>query len=98
MAFIQIVDFTTSKPDEVKRLADEWEAAAADQRTARRRTVCRDRDNPGRHVIIVLFDSYEDAMRNSEMPVTREFAQRMGELCDAPATFHNLDVVDESEL
>lgn len=98
MAFVQIVEFATSKPDEMQRLANEWESAAADQRTARRRILCRDRDNPGRYFNIVSFDSFEDAMRNSEMPVTQEFARKMAELCDGPATFHNLDVVDEREL
>ena len=98
MAFVQIIEFSTSKPDEMKRLANEWEASAADKRTARRRTLCQDRDNPGRYVNIVSFDSYEDAMRNSEMPVTQEFAQKMAELCDGPATFHNLDVIEEREL
>ena len=97
MGFVQIIEFSTSKPDEMKQLADEWEAAAAGQRTARRRTLCKDRDNPGRYVNIVSFDSYEDAMANSELPVTQEFARKMTELCDGPATFHNLDVVDERE-
>lgn len=95
MGFVQIIEFTTSRFDEVRALGDEWEAAAGADRRARRRVLCEDRDNRGRYYNIVFFDSYEDAMENSQLPVTQEFSAKMMKLGDGEPTFHNLDVVDD---
>jgi hypothetical protein len=43
----------------------------------------------------VFFDSYESAMENSGLPETKALSARMAELADGPATFRNLDVLDE---
>ena len=43
----------------------------------------------------MFFDSYEDAMANSDLPVTAEFSQRMMALADGPPTFRNLDVLED---
>lgn len=95
MAFVQIIDFRTSRPEEVRKVGEEWEAAAGPDRQAGRRVMCQDRDDPGRYVTIVFFDSYEAAMENSNLPVTHEFSQKMMALADGPPTFHNLDVLDD---
>jgi hypothetical protein len=95
MGFIQIIEFRTSKIDEMRKLGDEWEAAAGADRKARRRVMCEDRDTPGRYFNIVHFDSHDDAMQNSNLPVTQEFAQRMMALGDGEPTFYNLDVIDD---
>jgi hypothetical protein len=95
MTFVQIIEFHTSKLDEVRKLGDEWEAAAGDDRLARRRITSTDRDDPSHVYNIVFFDSYEDAMKNSDLPATSDFAGRMMALADGPPTFHNLDVVEE---
>jgi hypothetical protein len=97
MAFIQIIDIRTPKYDEVDRLGQEWEAAATDN-TARRRIVVRDRQVADRYLIIVFFDSYEEAMQNSDDPATQEFAQKMAALVDGPPTFLDLDVIEDVEL
>ena len=57
MSFVQIIEFRTDNIDEMRKIGDEWEAAAASGRTARRRLVCQDRDNPGRYFNLVFFDS-----------------------------------------
>lgn len=98
MSFIQVIEFKTSKVDEMRKLGDEWEAAAGGDVQARRRVLCEDRDNPGSYFNIVFFDSFEAAMANSELPATQEFSQRMLALGDGPPTFHNLDVVEDIEL
>jgi hypothetical protein len=95
VAFVQIIDFRTSKFDELKQVGDEWAAAAGSESKARRRVMCQDRDNPGRYVNIVFFDSYEEAMENSNLPVTQEFSQKMMALADGSPSFYNLDVVEE---
>jgi hypothetical protein len=95
MAFVQIISFGTSKAEEMRKIGDEWEAAAGADRKARRRVLCEDRDNEGRYFNIVFFDSYEEAMENSNLPVTQEFSQKMMALGDGPPTFYNLNVLDD---
>lgn len=95
MGFVQIIEFRTSKADEVRKVGDEWEAAAGADSKARRRVLCEDRDNPGRYFNIVFFDSYESAMENSNLPMTQEFSKKMMALSDGPSTFYNLDIIDD---
>lgn len=95
MAFVQIIEFQTSRFDEMKKLGDEWEAAAGDESKARRRILCKDRDSSDRYLNIVFFDSYEEAMANSENPVTQEFASKMATVADSQPNFYNLDVVED---
>lgn len=97
MAFVQIIEFTTSRIDEIRQLLDDYRAATEGKRTVVRATTTVDRDQPNRYVNIVEFASFEDAMRNSELPETSAFAEQMAKLCDGPATFHNLDVVERME-
>jgi hypothetical protein len=40
----------------------------------------------------VEFPSYQEAMTNSGLPETGEFADRLAQLCDGPPVFRNLDV------
>ena len=95
MPFVQIIEYRTSKADEMQKVGEEWEQASAGASTARRRVLCQDRDDPGRYFNIVFFDSHEEAMANSELPVTGEFAAKMMALTDAPPTFYNLDVLED---
>ena len=92
MAFVQIIEFTTSKPEEIEALSSEWQAQTQGRRTAQRGTFTQDRDRPNTYVQIVEFPSYEDAMANSELPETAAFAERVSALCDGPMAFRNLDV------
>ncbi|HEX3461825.1 MAG TPA: hypothetical protein VHT49_13045 [Acidimicrobiales bacterium] len=92
MAFVQIIEMTTTRPDEIEALVADWRAKTAGSRTAQRGTFTQDRDQPNTYLQIVEFPSYEDAMSNSELPETAAFAERLTALCDQPMTFRNLDV------
>lgn len=92
MTFIQIIEFRTSRIDEIGAVMDELLAATDGERTTVRSIQARDRDNPGTYLQIVEFPSYEVAMQNSELPQTGEFAARMAALCDGQPIFRNLDV------
>jgi hypothetical protein len=96
--FVQLVEMTTSRFDEVQKLSDEWQDSDNPGRVLDWSIVTRDRDAPGKYLLIVHFPSYEVAMKNSEDPRTSEFAARMQELCDEPMTFRNLDVVETEGL
>ena len=95
MAFVQIIEFHTSQPDEMGEVADEWEKATEGKRKAGRRVLCQDRDQPGRYFNIVFFNSYEEAMQNSSLPETDTFSKKMMGLADGSPTFYNLDVKDD---
>ena len=98
MAFIQIIEFETDQIDEMRRLDGEWEARAkAEGATAQRGILCADRDSSGRYLQIVFFESAEAAEKNSNLPVTQEFAGKMMALSKGEPTFHNLDVVQDTE-
>ena len=95
MGFVQVIEFTTTDIDGTRAAVEAWEQATAGKNTARRRVITQDRDHPGRYFSIVFFDSYESAMENSGLPETKALSARMAELADGPATFRNLDVLDQ---
>lgn len=93
--FVQVMEMKTSRYDEIEALDGEWKKATEGQRTLRREIVARDRNDPTRHVVLAFFDSFEDAMKNSELPATADIAAKMAALCDAPVTFLDLDVIED---
>ncbi len=95
--FVQVMEFDTTKIEEIEALSRELEAELGDQFLVRKAVVGADRDRPGHYTIMAEFDSYEEAMRNSENPVTGKFSEKMTELIDGPITFHNLDVVSVTD-
>jgi quinol monooxygenase YgiN len=98
MAFIQLIEITSSRVSEIEALTEEWQAQTEGQRTAVRGTLTQDRDRPGTYLQIVEFGSYEDAMANSRLPATTAFAAQLAALCDGPPVFRNLDVISVEEM
>ena len=90
--FVQIIQYRTSNFDEMQNLVDNYRAETAGRRTAGRAMICSDRDNPGQFMTIVQFPSYEEAMRNNDLPETAALAERMQKLADGPPNFFNLDL------
>ena len=98
MSFVQVIDYKTSRPDEVRRIHDEWEEATKGKRGAKRVVLAKYHDDPRSFCEIVFFDSHEDAMRNSALPETQRFAERLNEAIDGDPTYFDLDVVEEKAL
>jgi hypothetical protein len=96
MKFVQTIEFTTSRMDEMDKVEAEWRAATEGRRTVVRDMKTRDRDKPNAYVLIVEFDSYEDAMKNNDMPETEKVAEGMAKLADGPVIFRNLEVLEEN--
>jgi len=90
--FAQLIEWKTSRLDEVEQLNDEWRERFPEMGPTRV-LVCADRDNAGSYLTMVEFASYEEAMKNNEDPATAEFAEKMQALSDGPPVFHNLDIV-----
>ena len=93
--FVQIIEYTATKDKraEMDKLTDEWLAATEGRRTAGRAVSTSDRDKPNTYVDIIEFPSYDEAMRNNDMPETGAIAEKSSKLCDGPVTFRNLDVM-----
>jgi len=95
MTFLQIIEFDTDRPAELDGLYDEWLTATEGKRTVSHEFHTRDRDKPNHFVDIVEFPSYEQAMRNNDLPETQRIAERMRALCNSDPRFLNLDVLRE---
>ncbi len=93
--FVQIIEFQTSRIEEIEELGRPSRTEGTTAPTFRRIMATGDRDRPGTYLTIVEFDSYESAMENSNRPETSEFAAKMAALCDGPPVFRNLDVMWE---
>jgi hypothetical protein len=96
MEFVQVIEFTTSKWDEVRAIGEEFsntrQAGGGPKPTSV--MFVKDRDRPNTYRTIARFASYEEAMENSNRDDTTEMAQRIAALCD-DQTFRNFDVLDE---
>lgn len=98
MPFIQIIEYETSRIGELDAALDGWLQATRGKRAATRGVQTKDRDAVNRYVQIVEFPSYEEAMANSSLPETSEFAAKLASLCDGPPQFRNLEVLREQQM
>jgi hypothetical protein len=98
MKFVQMLEFETSRIDDVMALDTKWRETTVGKRTASAMNITKDRDRPNVYVWMIEFPSYEDAMRNSDLPETQQIAEQMMKLSDGPIVFRNLDVMDQRIL
>ncbi len=95
MKFVQTIAYTTSKPDEMRALGDEFNRENPTSPGMATVKVLKDRDREDSYLVVAEFETYEQAMENSERPETDAFAKRMAELADAAPVFTNYDVIQE---
>jgi hypothetical protein len=99
MRFVQIIDFETERFDEMRALSEDAEKRFADREGGpTRRIVLKDRNRPGHYLVVIEFDSYEEAMANSDDPETGRFAEQMAALCSRPPTFTDCDALDTTDF
>jgi hypothetical protein len=91
--FVQIMELKSSRYDELDGLLTKMQAERGDTLLSTRSIIAADRERAGYYFAIIEFNSYEEAMKNSNDPATGEFAKQMGALLDEPPKFFNLDVV-----
>jgi hypothetical protein len=90
--FMQIMEFESSRIDELEALMKEFQEMRGDLLLASKATVTEDRNRPGHYLVIVEFDTYEEAMTNSGDPATGEYAEKINALLTGEPIFHDLDV------
>lgn len=98
MTFVQIIDYKTSRQDDLDQLLDRYVSQSQGRRTVTHSIVGQDRDDAHHYMDVVEFPSYEEAMRNSRLPETDTMFQEMMALCEGMPTFTNLDVVRDENL
>ncbi|MER6344419.1 ester cyclase [Streptomyces sp. NPDC001595] len=98
MTFVQVIDCKTSRFEEIDRLMDRWVDQTKGKRTATHSLIGKDRSDASHFIEIVEFPSYEEAMRNSNLPETDRIFRDMVALCDEMPTFTDLDVVRDEQL
>ncbi|WP_282696307.1 ester cyclase [Streptomyces sp. CC208A] len=98
MTFVQVIDCKTSRADELNGLMDAWIEATQGKRTATHSIVGRDRADSTHVMEIVEFPSYEEAMKNSNLPETDRIFREMVALCDGEPSFTDLDVMRDEQL
>jgi hypothetical protein len=91
-AFVQLIEFHAPDLAAFGRAVEQWRERMGRETTARWAVVAADRDRPDTYVELVAFPDHAAAMRNSEHPVTSEFAKRMQEVTEGEAKFRDLDV------
>jgi quinol monooxygenase YgiN len=101
MTFVQIIEYQTSRLEELQALAREFREGSAQQAGASkplRGSVAADQERPGHYLSMIEFESADAAMEASKRPETQEFFARMSALMDGPPTFYNLAVVETWEM
>jgi steroid delta-isomerase-like uncharacterized protein len=98
MTFVQLIDCRTDRFDEMNRIMDRWLEQTGGKRTATHSLIAKDRSDASHFIEIVEFPSYEDAMRNSNLPETDQIFHDMIALCDEMPTFTDLEVVRDEQV
>ncbi|SOC53426.1 Protein of unknown function [Blastococcus aggregatus] len=91
-AFLQLIEFHARDLGGFRNLVELWRERMGPETTARWGIVAADRDRPDTYVEVVAFPDHAAAMRNSEHPVTTDFAKQLQEVTEGEAGFRNLDV------
>ena len=99
MKFAQIIGFETERLEGMQQVLRE-----AGQRRAGRtggpthRMLLKDRDKPNHYLAVIEFESYDEAMRNSDDPETSKLAEQLGALSIGERVYINCDVLESGEL
>lgn len=100
MGFVQIIEYQTSRIEEIEAVGREFREQTAKESGAKplRGTITADTERPGYYLSLIEFESAEAATEASNRPQTQEFFGRLSALMDGPPKFYNLDVVDTWEF
>ena len=92
-SFLQLIEFHARDLDGFGRIVEEWRERMGRETTVRWGVVATDRHRADTYVEIVAFPDHAAAMRNSDHPVTTDFAKQLQEVTEGETSFRNLDVV-----
>jgi hypothetical protein len=100
--FCQTIEFRCDEPEELLKLAQEWDDlhATSDVMGYIGTHLFADRADPGRYVIVADFavvepgvSAAEEARKNNDRAVTQAWAARLRELSTAEPIYHDYDEI-----
>jgi len=97
MRFMQIIEFQTDRIDDFFATFDAV-IAKTEGSVPHRALVQKDRNAARTYLLTVEFETHELALANSSRPEVGEFAASLFEMCDAPPTFRDLDVLRDEHV
>lgn len=97
MSFVQTISYYSDRPDEIERAEEAWGEATEGERTVVREQVLVDRNDPRHFLVVVEFESAEDAAKNNGLPQTDALARQLREMCDGDPTFTDYDLLRSRE-
>ncbi|WP_405484748.1 ester cyclase [Streptomyces sp. NBC_00009] len=92
-----LIDCKTARVSDMNRLMDSWVEQTKGRRTATHSIVGKDRSEPDHYVEIVEYPSYEEAIRNLQLPETSRLFHEIVALCDEKPALVGLDVVRDQQ-
>lgn len=92
MAYVQIIEFVTREPEQMKAMSDKYLADTEGRNKIKRSVIYHDRAESRRYISIMEFENREDAFENGNMPETEDWAEALGELSEVPLTFRTLEL------
>ncbi|MFJ8589891.1 hypothetical protein [Streptomyces sp. NPDC093598] len=99
MKFVQIIEFETERLEEMQQVLDEAGQRSAGRTDGPTRSMLlKDRDKPSRYLALIEFESFEEAMRNSDDPETSRMAERLNALSIGDRVYTNCDLLDVRDL
>ena len=97
MKFVQTIAWRTSRVDEMRAVAERFQAENPDPGPGfLGLKMLKDRDRENSYLVVAEFESYELAKQNSARPEVDAFNKEMMALSDEPPTFGNYDVIEET--
>lgn len=105
--FSQTITFRCEDPAPILELLAKWDLmqATSDIMGYMGSRMLADRVEPGRYVMIADFgvvdpdvSAADEAARNNDRPVTREWAARLREVIDGEPEYHNFDEIYRTDI
>ena len=98
MRFTQVIEFKTDRIDDFYTAFDAVIAKTDGTVPHGATLVQQDRTAASMYLLTVEFETHELTMANTRRPEAEEFAASLFRLCDAPPTFHDLNVLRDEHL
>ncbi|WP_329115683.1 hypothetical protein [Streptomyces sp. NBC_01465] len=99
MKFAQIIEFETERIDEIRSVIAQFEQQnQGKQGHPVHRTVLQDRAHPKRFLVVIEFNSYEEAMINSRNPEVDKLSQKLASMATKKPTFTDCDIREQADI
>jgi len=92
VSYVQIIEFVTREPEQMKALSDKYLVDSEGKNKVKRSMIYHDRSESRRYLAIVEFENREDAMENDNLPETEDFAEALAELSEVPLSYRTLEL------